>query len=150
MPTGNWQICFAPIPIPDPLVTLSGRCKLINNCISSSNIPYDHNEGCHFHILKDALVEVKSFEIEVCCDHFDITGDRFGKPELIHVTIIEEIPILLFENDDITWTTDESIAFSGWEICFSEIVTQTFFSIGMKAFDLYRITCHYLTIKSKG
>ena len=96
--------------------TISGDCYFTEDCISSLNFPsnYGNDEACTISMNIDAALEVsKSFEIESCCDSL-----RIGE---IDVESPDDFPDTVLAGDEISWTTDESISGSGWQICLSDI-----------------------------
>ena len=90
-------------------------CHLEDNCVSTTNFPYEyeHNEECRIEILGEVSVFTETFEIETCCDEFAIMDQ-------VNVKTVDEIPRRMSSGDYITWMTDSSVAENGWKLCFNE------------------------------
>ena len=92
-----------------------GACDVDDRCVSSYNYPraYGNSQFCNIKILQKASVTSgEIFSIERKYDLLMING--------IEVVQINAIPRSLHVGDIISWSTDSSFAFSGWQLCFSE------------------------------
>lgn len=126
----GWEICFtegtvpetyAPTweptsePTPMDLFEVVGSCETRGNCVSTSNFPKPHgdHENCEVTMTKDVTVQVNDiFGVETCCDTLRING--------IDVETKSQVPDVLEFGTTFTWTSDFSVAFMGWELCFEE------------------------------
>ena len=94
----------------------TGSCEVDNNCVRTPGYPlveHGHNERCEIEILTDVTMTHGSvFGIEECCDHLTIGG--------VDVNAIADMPQTLNRGSTIEWTSDFSIAYNGWELCFWE------------------------------
>ena len=101
------------IAIDGSYFTVTGDCDHSFNCVSSKNYPSSHgqNENCSVSILEDVGVSVSSvFSLEIG-DHLIIRDSD--------VESRESVPSFLNASETFSWTTDDSVNDSGWELCFT-------------------------------
>ena len=97
------------------MFTVEGDCVVVNNCVSSSNypVPHDNSESCVVTANEDVFLTWNSvFEIETCCDHLMV-----GEVDVDQID--EQTPTSLDEGEQILWSSDFSVSFTGWQVCFS-------------------------------
>jgi len=111
----GWRLCFAS-PYGSRIFTVDGDgCDFTEDCVSSKNYPQDHgnDEKCTVNILRDTyLTSGEIFEVE--------TGYDFLKVNSIDITSAAQIPDQLKGGDSISWESDYSLSYKGWQICFSD------------------------------
>ena len=94
--------------------SVDGDCDVNGYCVSSANYPNAHgnDESCSVTILQGVFITPsENFAIETCCDHLIIQG--------VDIESKEQVPTFLNAGEQFSWTSDYSVAESGWELCFS-------------------------------
>ena len=90
--------------------------------MSSSNYPEQHgnHEACTVTILEDVFVTASpNLDIEWCCDRLVIGSSN--------VRSSDNIPSTLSLGDVVSWSSDDSITRSGWQLCFSPFRSESNF-----------------------
>jgi len=91
-------------------------CIIFGNCVSSQNYPHSYGDRyeCTISVLEDAQVILSDpFIIELGYDILTVAG--------VDIRSTEDFPDYLSSGDTISWASDSSIHYEGWEICFSSI-----------------------------
>jgi len=91
-------------------------CIKFGDCVSSGNYPqsYPDRSECTISVLEDAQVILSDpFRIELGEDILTVAG--------VDIRSTEDFPDYLRSGDTISWASDSSIHYEGWEICFSSI-----------------------------
>jgi len=99
---------------------MDGDCEIVDDCVQSSNYPgrYGNNEQCTITMLRDAdLIPGRRFDLETCCDHLMING--------VDVESTSMVPQSLTAGTTFFFTSDYSITRGGWQICFTEMASET-------------------------
>jgi len=95
--------------------TMEGDCDLQDdNCVSSGNWPnnYGSRESCTITMLQDANVTPSdTWEVEDRYDHIIIDG--------VDAESSDEVPSFIEQGSVITWESDRSRTYAGWQLCFS-------------------------------
>ena len=92
-----------------------GGCDVQDDCVSSKNYPnmYGNDESCSITILQDVSISVGStFNLETCCDRLMIYDNR--------VKNAASVPTFMNSGTTFTWSTDGSVNFEGWQLCFTD------------------------------
>jgi hypothetical protein len=87
-------------------------CTVVDNCMYSPNYPsnYNDNDSCEFSVITGTRLNVVAFQLESCCDYVYVGGVGYNGatgPSNVYVS----------SGDSITFATDGSVTYSGFEIC---------------------------------
>jgi len=118
--TSGWQLCKGVVPTPQPTPVpppgnwfVSGTgCveEQDGRCVQSLNHPsnYSNDDFCEIKLYGDVPISVESFNTEQGYDYLTIGETRYSGTRA---------PPSGVYNGVITWSTDQSVSTSGWQLC---------------------------------
>lgn len=99
-------------PAPEFWSNVSGPCTISGGCVRSQNYPsnYGNDHSCYMYLAAPSVtVSVTSFDSEAYWDYMLINGQRYSGDGAVSG--------VLGVTSTISWSSDSSMASSGWEIC---------------------------------